>query len=330
MTTTTDTLMDPRTAAHLNRSSSSVLPVARPAARLIRPHPAPQAGPAPQSSPDDARDLGPLLDGLAGIDLESLDRQAALQTRTDRKYLVEPGRLGTVLALTTGAGDNAPPVRILEIGGERTFGYRSTYFDTPALISYQRAARSRPTRFKVRTRSYLSTGTCWLEVKVRSARGETVKNRIELPPGSDRHLTPAARQFLAGHDQIAPHLDSLAPMLVTTYQRSTLSCGAPDSPQRVTVDADLHCALADGSDVALGDLSRLLIVETKSSGHGPGPFDRALWELGIRPTVISKYAVGMAAAHRALPANKWHRLLQRHVFGHERCAPLSPKRPDPR
>ena len=301
-------------------------------APLARPHidPDSPAGAGPTVHPTTAA-----LAGLPSIGLADLDIAAALQTRTDRKYLVAPGLLpdllGAVDSFHRQTQCSGEPVRVLDIGGTRSFAYRSTYFDTPDLFSYHQAARSRPTRFKVRTRSYLATGTCWLEVKVRNARGETVKDRIELPPGCERHLTPEARTFLAGHDQIAPHLDQLTPALVTTYDRATLHCGGLSRGQRVTVDAGLGCSrvtgtdadgtAADGTDVALGDLTNLLIVETKSAGHGPGPFDRALWGLGVRPTGISKYAVGMAASQRSLPANKWHRLLQRHVVSRHVVTP---------
>lgn len=280
-----------------------------------------------------------VLAGLPAIDLADLDRAAALQTRTDRKYLVAPGRLPDLLAAvdsfqrqTRGTGE---PVRVLDIGGSRSFAYRSTYFDTPDLVSYHQAARSRPTRFKVRTRVYLATRSCWLECKVRNPRGATVKDRIELPPGCERHLTPEARTFLAGHEQVAPYLDHLTPVLVTTYDRATLHCGGPTPGQRVTVDAGLGCvringigtdavdADVDGTDVPLGDLANLLIVETKSAGHGPGPFDRALWGLGIRPTSMSKYAVGTAAAQPSLPTNKWHRVLRRHVTPRTEATPRS-------
>lgn len=245
--------------------------------------------------------LGALRD-LTPISLAELDASAALQTRRDRKYLVEPDRLADVLA-TIGA-----PVRVLDIAGERCFSYRSTYFDTPELLSYHQAARSRPSRFKVRTRTYVTTGTCWLEVKGRTVRGETVKDRIEHPSGAERELDASDKAFLAGYPQITGHVDQLTPALVTMYRRATLHCG-----QRVTIDAGLRCERTDGSDVPLGDLADLLVIESKSIGHGPGPFDRALWRLGIRPSTISKYAVGTAAALPMLPANKYHRVLHRHV-----------------
>lgn len=242
------------------------------------------------------------LRGFQGIELADLDALAALQTRHDRKYLLAPERLPDMLGSIDG------PLQVLDIDGQREFSYRSTYFDTPECRSYQDAARSRPKRFKIRTRTYLATGSCWLEVKARSSRGLTTKVRIEHPPESESELTPIARNFIDLHEQVCVDVDTLAPTLVTGYERATIHC-----VQRATIDTGLWCARTDGTDVHLGALGDLLIIETKSLGKSPGPIDRALWHMGVRPSTISKYAVGMAAAHSSLPANKWTRVLRRHV-----------------
>ena len=98
---------------------------------------------------------------LAPIGLAELVERAALQTRVDRKYVVP---LAAVGALLTALGSRA---RILEIDGQRSFRYESVYFDTPELTSYLLTARRRRRRFKVRTRTYVDSSECWLEVKTR-------------------------------------------------------------------------------------------------------------------------------------------------------------------
>ena len=93
-----------------------------------------------------------LVDALPGLGLEEVDARAALQTRVDRKYVVDPRTWGEVLATLDRPG-------VLEIDGRRSFGYSSTYYDTEELDSYRDAARRRPRRYKVRTRRYLDTGS---------------------------------------------------------------------------------------------------------------------------------------------------------------------------
>ena len=76
-----------------------------------------------------------------------------------------------------------------------------------------------------------------------------------------------------------------------------------------SIDTDLVCT--DGSDAHVG-LADVVVLETKSA-RGAGDLDRVLWSQGIRPTKLSKFGVGMAALHPELPANTWHRTINRHV-----------------
>jgi hypothetical protein len=52
----------------------------------------------------------------------------------------------------------------------------------------------RTRRFKIRTRTYVDSAECWLEVKTRDQRGNTVKHRREHD-GQLAELTPDGRQF---------------------------------------------------------------------------------------------------------------------------------------
>ena len=90
------------------------------------------------------------------------------------------------------------------------------------------------------------------------------------------------------------------------YRRTTLV--DLDDVARVTIDADLRFADWNHCRSRLADR---FILETKSTGS-PSATERALWSTGIRPDKISKSATGLAALHPELPANKWHRTLQRH------------------
>ncbi len=238
------------------------------------------------------------LEALPAVSLAELEAEAALLTRVDRKYIVDRAVWSDVMA-------QERDLRALEIGGSRTFGYASVYFDTPDLRSYRDAARRRPARYKVRTREYLDTGARAVEVKLRSASGQTVKHRHWLD-GDDRYpLDAAARAFVASFPQVAPEIDALAPVLETRYVRATLVADGA----RITVDEDVTGLDADGFAVSFGDA---LIVETKTARRA-GAIDRALWARGIRPTRVSKYCAALAALRPDLPSNRWARTLRRHV-----------------
>lgn len=252
------------------------------------------------------------LTGLAPIALDDLVAVAGLQTRVDRKYLVPLDSVRTLLTALPGG------TQVLEIEGRRVFSYESVYFDTPDLLAYRLAAHRRRRRFKIRTRSYLDSDQCWLEVKTRGARGATVKDRVPYAL-DDRHTVADGRRFVA--DVLAAQGVStlgdlpLEPTLVTRYLRTTLFL--PDTASRVTVDVDL--SWHHGASPL--QLQRLAVVETKTGSTASGA-DRLLWAHGHRPVRISKYATGLAALRPDLPASRWHRTLTRHLLPH--TSPLAP------
>ena len=67
---------------------------------------------------------------------------------------------------------------MLEISGIRSFRYESVYFDSPDLLTYRSHVQGRRKRFKVRSRSYMDTGECMFELKLKNRVGTTVKSRI--------------------------------------------------------------------------------------------------------------------------------------------------------
>lgn len=242
------------------------------------------------------------LEARQPISLSELMERAALQTRVDRKYLIPRSGLDGVL------DGLEPQTRVLEIDGVRGFSYESVYFDTPELTSYLSAAHKRRKRFKIRTRSYLDTRQCYLEVKTRGGRSLTVKDRLNYDLDDRDTLTAEGREYtdgvLADAGIVGTHHVNLRPTLTTHYQRSTLY--VPSSNSRATVDVGLSFSLDEGITLSLPHLA---IVETKS-GSTPSAVDRLLWANGHRPASFSKYATGLAAVRPELPSNKWARILR--------------------
>jgi hypothetical protein len=242
-----------------------------------------------------------MIADLAPVTLDELNDVAALQTRRDRKYVLTPDELDSLLA-------DLPPARVLEIDGSRSFAYDSTYFDTPELDAYRLTATRRRRRFKVRTRTYVDTGSCFVEVKTRAGRGTTVKER---QPHDDADRLGVASAFVRDRlaDAGAPSAPVLTPTLRSRYRRTTLLL----DDARVTLDTGLVWNLLDpcGAGAAIGDL---VVVETKTAaGSGPSSVDRLLWRAGHRPDRISKYATGLAVLRPDLPDMPWRRLVRRRL-----------------
>ena len=283
---------------------------------------------------------------LAATTLAELNSAAGLLTRVDRKYLVPAS---CAQELVDGL---APHARVLTIDGRRRFSYASTYFDTPALEAFMLTARKRRRRFKVRTRTYLDSGLCFLEVKTRGARGTTVKRRMSYHADDASRLTGPGRAFVAAclastgvTGSAAAHevAAALRPVLATTYERTTLHL--PRAEARATIDTALTWqrlgptisagwsagtvvagAVASPSALRPAGLAAAInagepvavadiaVVETKNPAT-PSPADRTLWDAGYRPARISKYATGMALLHPELPANRWYRTLTHELAG---------------
>ena len=246
--------------------------------------------------------------GLLPIGLDELVEKASLQERMDRKYLLPEAEVDQVLAAVD------PQTRVLEIDDVRAFGYESVYFDTPELISFRLTAFRRARRFKLRTRTYLDSDSCWIEVKTPGRRGTTIKHRIPHQPEHRSSLDPG-RDFVdavlssipvPGHDEMA-----FEPTLITRYRRSTLFL--PSTGSRVTIDSELVWEGTRGRRLRLPGMA---IVETKT-GSTASRVDRLLWARGHRPIRISKYATGLAALHPELPAGVWQRTLRRHFTNAE-------------
>jgi len=230
---------------------------------------------------------------------------AALLDRIDRKYVV-PVETFAVLAERLVASH-----RVLEIGGVRTFGYATAYYDTLGLDAYRDHVKRRRRRYKCRSRRYEESGLCAFELKLKGARGRTVKHRMPYEDALHGSLSPEAIRFLQEHLLRAyarPPGEGLERSLEMSFRRLTLAsleCG-----ERLTADFDLAFAgepggpggrLADGA----------VIVESKSP-RGVALADRALRDLGVRPVeACSKYCLGIGMTRPELPANRFRRLLSR-------------------
>ncbi len=243
------------------------------------------------------RTLADRLELLPAVSLSELDAAASLLTRRERKYIAPLDVAERLVAALAGQA------RVLDIDGRRRFRYESVYFDTPELASYLDAARRRPRRYKVRTRAYLDTGRCVLEVKTRDGRGRTVKTQHDHDVHRRDHLDGEERILVQGYPLIGEQGAHLRPALTTRYERATLLL--PDAGVRATLDTHVQAEAPDGRIAALRGM---VIIESKSGGP-PSPVDRWLWSNGHRPIRVSKFCTSLAALFPELPSNKWNRAL---------------------
>ena len=245
------------------------------------------------------------VDAFEPISLPEMERHAGLQARVDRKYIVGIETVERLLGLL---GDD---YLALEIDGERLQQYDSVYFDTPGLMGYRHHLQGRRKRFKCRTRLYGGTA-CFFDLKMKGKRGETVKRRLPLSSPAHGAMTAEATAFLKREllqeYGVAPPAD-LLPTLHNSFAR--LSLTHTRCEERLTLDFGLLLSRV-GSDEHYRMRPDHVLIETKSP-TGLGTVDRILPRFGARPlSMCSKYCLGVAMAHPALPTNPYRPLLRRH------------------
>ncbi|RVU16487.1 polyphosphate polymerase domain-containing protein [Streptomyces antnestii] len=260
------------------------------------------------------------LSALRGATLAEVDAAAALQHRTDRKYLLP---LDVARVFVRRLADHH---HVLDLGGRRTTSYLSAYFDTERLASWHAHVQGRRRRWKVRTRLYAEDGLCRVEVKTKDGRGNTVKHALRVPATAYGELGAQAADFVdetLERSGIPVRAADLSPAAEIRYVRAALA--DLDHGTRVTLDGALTCG--HGDRTAALDPGHVL-VETKG-GLQLAPADRLLLHLRVRPVSLSKYVVGQSLLTPGLPDNDVRRLARTHFTAPTSTDLRTEPRPDP-
>lgn len=234
---------------------------------------------------------------FAPISLDALNHKAAMLERLDHKYLVSEAVLCQALP------ELARHFDVLEIDGKRAFTYDTCYFDDDAHHSYFDHHQGRRRRCKIRVRRYNDAQLCFVEVKLKDRRGQTIKKRMRY--ALDKYGTldeSACAHINQCHLGLygEPFRHQLRPVIEMRYQRITLV--AREGGERMTIDT--HLSFRAGERVR-DAASNVMVIETKSS-NGNGLADKILRGLHQHPTPgCSKYCVGMAALQTVHKHNKF-------------------------
>ena len=212
------------------------------------------------------------------ITLKEMD-SVALMNRTDTKYIISIDDLTDVLS------EVSEHYRILDIKGIRRNHYQSEYYDTPDFYFYKRHHSGKKNRLKIRKRRYVESEISFLEVKFKSNKGRTEKDRMKLKELT-HELTPENVSYI--HD--TSHFEEyLEPKLMNAFERITLVDQA--LPERITIDCGLSFEMGTQKLV----IPDLVIIEAKQERQNRhSVFLSALKKRLIRPESMSKYCLGVA------------------------------------
>jgi hypothetical protein len=232
--------------------------------------------------------LAALARSFTPITLKQMDA-VALLNRTDVKFVLTTGQLLDALASLQG------DYRILSVNGCRLNHYRTLYFDTPDFELYHLHVNERADRYKVRSREYTDSHTSFLEVKHKTPKDRTIKERIPTAKPVVK-MTPEAENWLY---TILPYKGrALEPKLWNTFTRVTLV--SVHYCERVTLDVDLN--FYTGEKVAR--LDNVAIAEVKmDAANRVSPFLAQMRAQRIHPLGFSKYCIGVSLLYDRVKKN---------------------------
>lgn len=234
-------------------------------------------------------ELSELIAQFDPIGLDEMD-EVRLMKRTDTKYVFHDEFL---IPLIEGIkGD----YRVLEVNGVRSNKYRTLYLDTDAFDFYLQHQNGKLNRNKVRFRKYVDSDVCFLEIKFKNNKGETIKKRIEVDD-FEKELTDDQLAFVAEN---TPVKSGLTPKLWNSFNRVTFV--SLETEERLTIDYNLEFKFGDEHL----ELPHVVIAELKQKRlDRNSSFARMAKKLQVRDSRISKYCVGSALLNEDLKHNRF-------------------------
>lgn len=220
------------------------------------------------------------LNNFESISLSQMEG-IRLMKRVDRKYIIPlrllPHTLDTLV----------PHYYIQEIDGIRLFDYATLYYDTSDYEMYKTHQNGNLNRIKIRTRKYVDSNLCFLEIKRKSNKGVTRKIRI-INKTPDSIKNEHSSSFLSLNSPYSP--DSLEEKVWSFYRRITLV--NKEKTERLTIDLDISFRNKHtGRKVSLPEL---VVIEIKKERLSCSPVMDSLNRLRIKPKNMSKYCLGVA------------------------------------
>jgi len=234
--------------------------------------------------------LDEILNLYQPVSLEEMNNVSFLK-RKDIKFVFHSDKLIPILH-----GLNEQ-YRLLTIGDNQVFRYRTLYLDTPDLKAYYDHHNGVRNRFKIRYRKYLETSRVYLEVKKKNNQEKIDKKRMEVNQFRDV-LTSEETRFVLRYVKIDTSV--LKPTLQTQFKRFTLV--NIENRERITIDTNLTI---EGFSKKV-EYPVLVICEQKlDKSFFSNFFVNLLKCNNIYPSSFSKYCFGMVALNPSIKYNRF-------------------------
>ncbi|MBI5324601.1 MAG: polyphosphate polymerase domain-containing protein [Ignavibacteriae bacterium] len=242
------------------------------------------------------------LEQFSTVSLEYLNT-LNLNNRHDTKFAFRENELPDILH------EMNSNYNILDIENKREFIYENLYYDTPDLFMYFQHHNGKLNRYKIRYRKYIDNNTCYFEIKRKTNKRITVKNRIQADKIEEK-LSSEAKELINEEVEIKP--ENLSPTLWVVYSRITLV--HKEKNEKVTFDRDISFK---GMINGWSHLPGLIIAEIKQERFSPNSeFIKLMNKFRFREINISKYATGSIMSY---PDIKYNRFKPRLLFINKQC-----------
>jgi VTC domain len=234
-----------------------------------------------------------LIKPFGAISLEEMDH-VKLLNRVDSKFIFNTSTLHHCLQNLYGE------YRILEINDKRYSDYQSLYYDSVNFDLYKSHQNGKLNRYKVRFRKYDENGPCYLEIKLKSNRGRTIKERKKVPL-IEKVLSENSIEYIQKNSEIRVDLEA---KVWSFFKRITLV--GIHYKERLTLDFEL----AFGAGNKIESLSNIAIAELKQDNYNRNsPFAQMMKSSFVRPKSMSKYCIGSILIHKEIKQNNFKELL---------------------
>jgi len=237
---------------------------------------------------------------MTPITLEEM-RDVKLMNRIDTKYVLSYDEVFALLEHSAAAG-----YRVQHIDNVRAVGYDTLYYDTPERDMYLMHHNMVLTRQKIRTRTYEASGITFLEIKDKTNRGRTKKQRIEI---ARSHFDAFAEDsdalsFFTPRSAFRP--EDIAPAISTRFLRTTLVNAT--LTERITIDLDLH--YRDMRSGRAATIEGMAILELKQDGLTRSTMKDMLRDMRIPPLKVSKYCLATVLTVEGIKHNRFKERLR--------------------
>lgn len=234
-----------------------------------------------------------LVNPFHSISLQEMDH-VKLLNRVDSKFIFNTTTLLHCLS------NLDHEYRILENNSKRYTDYQSLYFDTNSFDLYKSHQNGKLNRYKVRFRQYDENGPCYLEIKFKSNKGRTIKERKKVPI-IEKILSADSIQYIQKHTGMD---DVLEAKVWSFFKRITLV--GINYKERLTLDFEL----AFGAGNKIESLPNIAIAELKQDNYNRNsPFAQMMKTNFVRPKSMSKYCIGTIFLNKEVKQNTFKELL---------------------